>query len=91
MRLSLGYSIQRKQIFKNRYFPFVDCEFEGRTYMTYHNAENVAHQWWGPNCTKRWNGTEWEETYQKEKRAQSMLRRYYLESNKSYEEVTKRT
>lgn len=49
-------------------YPFSECEFEGRKFMTYNRPENVVRIWYGPNCTKRWNGTEWEETYPVEKR-----------------------
>ena len=48
--------------------PFSPYEFEGRTFYSYHNIENVCHKWWGPNCTKKWNGKEWEETLPVEKR-----------------------
>lgn len=80
---------KENKFLKTDVFPFVDCEFEGRKYMTYHNAENVAHQWWGPNCTKRWNGTEWEETYPEAKRATKHVLDINLDSNKPYEEVVK--
>ena len=62
-------------------FPFKDCEFEGRTYMTYNNPISVVHKWYGPNCTKRWNGQEWEETYPVEKRKTKHVRNLNLESN----------
>lgn len=59
----------REPIFKREgIFPFKDCKFEGRTYMIYNNPMDVVHQWYGEGCTKRWNGTEWEETFPKEKR-----------------------
>ena len=68
-------------------FPFKDCKFEGRTYMTYNNPENVVHKWYGKNCTKRWNGTEWEETYPVHKRHTKHVKDLNLKSNKPSKEV----
>ena len=62
-------------------FPFKDCEFEGRTYMTYNNPMAVVHKWYGANCTKKWNGHEWIETYPIEKRHTKHVRNLNLESN----------
>lgn len=53
---------------KSDMYPFKDCLFEGRKYMTYNNPENVVKVYYGPNCIKKWNGKEWEETLPKEKR-----------------------
>lgn len=53
---------------KDDVLPFSPYEFEGRTFYSYHNIEKVVHKWYGPNCTKRWNGTCYEETLPKEKR-----------------------
>ncbi len=48
--------------------PFTLYEFEGRQFYSYHNIENVVHKWYGPNCTKKWNGEYYEETLPVEKR-----------------------
>lgn len=49
-------------------YPFTLYDFEGRKYYSYHNIKNVVTKWYGPNCLKRWNGTEWEETLPIKKR-----------------------
>ena len=49
-------------------FPFKDCEFEGRTYMTYNNPEPILKTHLGPNCIKKWDGEKWFEPYPREKR-----------------------
>ncbi|MDD3187623.1 MAG: LicD family protein [Bacilli bacterium] len=72
---------------KSDIYPFKNCEFEGRTYMTYNNPENVVHKWYGPNCTKRWNGKEWEETYPVHKRQTKHVKDINLESNKRLEKI----
>lgn len=66
---------------KEDIYPFKDCLFEGRTYMTYNNPLNVVHKWYGPNCTKKWNGREWEETYPIEKRKTKHVKDINLKSS----------
>ena len=53
---------------KEDVYPFKEYEFEGRKYYSYNNIEKVMKEWYGPNCLKKWNGKEWEETLPKEKR-----------------------
>jgi lipopolysaccharide cholinephosphotransferase len=53
---------------KTDVFPFKDCNFEGRKYMTYNNPEPILKAWYGSDCLKRWNGHEWTETYPEHKR-----------------------
>lgn len=53
---------------KEDVLPFELYDFEGRKYYSYHNIETVMKQWYGPNCLKKWNGKEWEETLPVEKR-----------------------
>jgi len=72
---------------KSDIYPFRDCEFEGRTYMTYNNPENVVHKWYGPNCTKRWNGKEWEETYPIEKRKTKHVKDINLKSDEPHKNI----
>ncbi len=54
--------------FKEDVYPLEKYEFENRMFYSYHHIENVMKQWYGPNCLKKWNGKEWEETLPKEKR-----------------------
>lgn len=71
----------KEPIFKKEdIFPFQDCEFEGRTFMTYHHPEKVLHKWYGENCTKKWDGKKWVETYPKEKRIPKHVRNINLKS-----------
>lgn len=53
---------------KKDIMPFKLYDFEGRKYYSYNNIENVLHAWYGPNCLKKWNGKEWEETLPVDKR-----------------------
>ena len=53
---------------KEDVLPFELYDFEGRKFYSYHNLEKVMKEWYGPNCLKKWNGTEWEETLPIEKR-----------------------
>lgn len=53
---------------KEDVYPLKKYDFEGRKYYSYHNIEKVMKQWYGPNCLKYWNGTEWEEPLPPKKR-----------------------
>lgn len=53
---------------KEDVFPFKLYDFEGRKFYSYNNIEKILKQWYGPNCLKKWNGKEWEETLPLEKR-----------------------
>lgn len=53
---------------KEDIFPFEEYDFEGRKYFSYHNIPNVVHKWYGPKCTRQWNGTEYVDVYPEEKR-----------------------
>lgn len=53
---------------KEDVFPIKKYEFEGRKFSSYNNIEKVLKEWYGPNCLKKWNGKEWEETLPIEKR-----------------------
>lgn len=53
---------------KKDVFPFKLYDFEGRKYYSYNNIEKILKEWYGPNCLKKWNGKEWEETLPIEKR-----------------------
>ncbi len=52
---------------KEDVFPFKLYDFEGRKFYSYNNIEKILKEWYGPNCLKRWNGQEWEETLSVEK------------------------
>lgn len=59
----------KEPVFKREdVYPFQLYDFEGRKYYSYNNVKNVVKKWYGPNCLKRWNGKEWEETLPVEKR-----------------------
>lgn len=47
---------------KKDVYPVKKYKFEGREFYSYNNIEKVLKQWYGPNCLKKWNGEEWEET-----------------------------
>ncbi len=53
---------------KEDVFPFKLYDFEGRQFYSYNNIEKILKEWYGPNCLKKWNGQEWEETLPIEKR-----------------------
>ena len=53
---------------KKDVYPFKLYDFEGRKFYSYNNIEKVLKEWYGPNCLKKWNGKEWEETLPVEKR-----------------------
>ena len=53
---------------KEDVYPLKKYNFEGRQYYSYNNIEKVMTQWFGPNCLKKWNGKEWEETWPVQKR-----------------------
>lgn len=47
---------------KEDVYPVSEYLFENRKFYSYHNIEKVMKEWYGPNCLKKWNGKEWEET-----------------------------
>lgn len=49
-------------------YPVKEYNFEGRKFYSYNNVEKIMKEWYGPNCLKKWNGKEWEETLPVEKR-----------------------
>lgn len=53
---------------KKDVYPVKKYNFEGRQFYSYNNIEKVLKQWYGPNCLKKWNGEEWEETLPVSKR-----------------------
>ncbi len=72
----------KEPIFKETdIFPFCDCEFEGRTYMTYHHPEKVLHKWYGENSTRKWNGKEWIDPYPSFKRKPKHVKSINLKGN----------
>lgn len=69
---------------KTDIYPFKDCEFEGRTYMSYNNIENVVHKWYGKNSTKKWDGKKWYDPYPIQKRATKHVKDINLESDEPH-------
>ena len=66
---------------KEDVYPFKLYEFEGRKYYSYNNIEKVMKEWYGPNCLKKWNGKEWEETLPVEKRKPKHIANINLKSD----------
>ena len=73
----------REPVFlKEDVYPVKEYEFEGRKFYSYNNIETVMKKWYGPNCLKKWNGKEWEETLPISKRAPKHTRNLNLNGNK---------
>lgn len=68
---------------KEDVYPFKLYDFEGRKYYSYQNIEKILTQWYGPNCFKKWNGTEYIETLPIEKRKPKHIKDINLKNNKS--------
>lgn len=62
-------------------YPVKEYEFEGNKFYSYNNIEKIMKEWYGPNCLKKWNGKEWEETLPKEKRKCKHTRDLNLEGS----------
>lgn len=54
---------------KEDVYPSKKYEFEKRQFYSYNNIEKIMTEWYGSNCLKRWNGSEWEETLPVERRS----------------------
>lgn len=67
---------------KEDVYPVKEYSFEGRSFYSYHNIEKVMRKWYGPNCLKKWNGKEWEETLPIEKRKPKHTRDLNLKGEK---------
>ena len=78
----------KQPILKKEYiYPFKECEFENRKFMTYNNPVQVVHTWYGTNCTKKWDGKKWVETYPIEKRKTKHVRDLNLKSDKPHKKT----
>ena len=66
---------------KKDVYPFKLYDFEGRKFYSYNNIEKVMKEWYGPNCLKKWNGKEWEETLPVEKRKPKHVANINLKSD----------
>ena len=53
---------------KEDVLPLTLYDFEGRKFYSYHNIKKICQMRYGPNCLKKWTGTEWVETLPIEKR-----------------------
>jgi len=67
---------------KDDVFPVKLYEFEGRHYYSYNNIKDVMKKWYGPNCLKKWNGTEYVETLPEEKQKPKHVKDINLKSDK---------
>lgn len=67
---------------KEDVYPLKKYEFEGRMFYSYNNIEKIMHEWYGPNCLKKWNGTEYVETLPVEKRKPKHVKDINLKSDK---------
>lgn len=67
---------------KEDVYPFKLYEFEGRQYYSYNNIEKVLKEWYGPNCLKKWNGSEMVETLPIEKRQPKHIKYVNLKTDK---------
>lgn len=71
---------------KEDVYPLEKYTFEGRTFTSYHNIENVLKEWYGPNCLKKWDGAKWIETLPVEKRSPKHIKDICLTSETPYKE-----
>ncbi len=75
--------IGKEPIFlKEDILPFKKYDFEGRKFYSYNNIEKVMHEWYGPNCLKRWNGKYFEEPLPVEKRKPKHIKDINLHDDK---------
>jgi len=67
---------------KEDVYPVKEYNFEGRNFYSYNNIEKIMKEWYSPNCLKRWNGKQWEETLPVEKRKTKHTKDLNLKSDK---------
>ena len=67
---------------KEDVYPLEKYDFENRKFYSYHRIEKIMKEWYGPNCLKKWNGKEWEETLPKEKRKPKHVKDLNLKGTK---------
>ena len=72
----------REPVFLKRdVFPVKEYTFEEHSFYSYRNIEKIMKEWYGPNCLKKWNGKEWEETLPIPKRKPKHTRDLNLEGD----------
>lgn len=67
---------------KEDVLPFKLYDFEGRKYYSYNNIEKISKENYGPNCLKKWNGKEYEETLPIKKRTPKHIKDINLHGEK---------
>ena len=67
---------------KEDVYPVKEYEFEGRKFYSYNQIEKILKKWYGPNCLKKWNGKEYEETLPVYKRKAKHTKNLNLSGNK---------
>lgn len=67
---------------KDDVYPIKEYEFEGRKFYSYNEIEKILKKWYGPNCLKKWNGKEYEETLPVYKRKAKHTKNLNLCGNK---------
>ena len=72
---------------KEDVYPVRECDFEGRKYFTYNNAEDILKKWYGNKCLKVKKDGKWINLYPKEKRIPKHVRDINL--NGDFPEVEK--
>lgn len=68
---------------KKDVYPVKEYKFENHKFYSYNNIEKIMKEWYGPNCLKKWDGTQYQETLPKEKRKCKHTKDINLEGNTS--------
>lgn len=66
---------------KEDVFPVKSYEFEGREYYSYNHIEKIMKEWYGDNCLRKWNGSEYVETLPVSKRHPKHVKDINLKSD----------
>ena len=66
---------------KEDVYPVKEYFFEKRKFYSYNNIEKIMKKWYGPNCLKKWNGKEYEETLPISKRGAKHTKDLNLEGD----------
>ena len=68
---------------KEDVFPVKLYKFEEREYYSYNHIEKIMRKWYGDNCLRKWNGTEYIEPLPLNKRHPKHIKNINLESDKN--------
>ena len=63
-------------------YPFKDCTFEGRKYMTFNDPEKFVELRYGKKWMKKWDGNEWVDTMPESSKSSTHTRKYNLYKSK---------